>query len=150
MPRQTASAIVPYTPQQMYDLVVDMKSYPKFIPWCAHGASHDHRPDQFIAEITFTFKGVRETFRTLDRVVPGRQVRISLLSGPFSNLESCWDFTPLAEGCKIDFYIDFQFKNKLMDLALGPAFGLAAKKMVDAFHKRADDLYRHHSEGDSP
>lgn len=150
MPRQTSSAIVPYTPRQMYDLVVDMESYPKFIPWCSHGASHDVQEDRFIAEMTFHFKGFRETFRTLDRIIPGRQVRISLMSGPFSNLESCWDFTEVPQGCRIDFYIEFQFKSKLMDLTLGPVFGVAAQKMVEAFRKRADDLYRHTTQGDAP
>ncbi len=141
--KTVASETVPFTARQMYDLVVDMDSYPKFIPWCAAASKRDETESQFVAEITFTFKGMRETFRTLDKVVPGEKVEISLMSGPFRRLNSTWRFIPTTDGgSRIDFSIDFQFKNKLMDLALGSVFGQASKKMVACFRKRAFELYK--------
>ncbi|MBF0589336.1 MAG: type II toxin-antitoxin system RatA family toxin [Magnetococcales bacterium] len=140
--KTVTSETVPFTAQQMYDLVVDMDAYATFIPWCAAARKLEETDEQFIAEITFTFKGMRETFRTLDKVIPGKQVDISLKSGPFRRLSSQWRFIDLEQGgSKIDFSIDFQFKNKLMDLALGSVFGTASKKMVATFRKRAFELY---------
>ncbi|MBF0284053.1 MAG: type II toxin-antitoxin system RatA family toxin [Magnetococcales bacterium] len=141
MARHSTTETTPFSPQQMYDLVVDMESYQKFLPWCAASGKKDEKPDAFVAEMTFSFKGFRETFRTLDRLVPGQRVDITLLSGPFKHLHSGWVFTPAANGTRIDFYIDFQFSNKLMDLAFGPVFALASKQMVSAFKQRAVDVY---------
>lgn len=141
MGRQTANTIVPYTPNQMYDLVVDMDHYPDFLPWCAKARKFDVEPDQFMAEMTFTFRGFRETFRTLDRVIPGERIQISLVSGPFSKLENEWRFSPVANGTRVDFMIDFQFKSRLIDAALGPFFSHATREMVTAFRKRADQVY---------
>ena len=141
MSRRTAQATVPFTAEQMYNLIIDMDRYPEFLPWCAKARKYDIEEGQFKSEMTFTFKGIRETFYTVDRVEPGRKVTISHLSGPFRHLESEWLLTPVAQGTKIDFFIDFRFKNKLLDLTLGPLFGEASRRMVEAFKKRAHGIY---------
>ncbi|MBF0154353.1 MAG: type II toxin-antitoxin system RatA family toxin [Magnetococcales bacterium] len=141
MPRREASETVPFTPEQMYDLVVDMASYSQFLPWCVKARKFDETPQQFIAEMTIAFKGLRETFQTVDTVIPGREVTIRLKSGPFRALESQWRFTPLDEGTRIDFYIDFQFRNPILEMTLGPVFSAASKQMVEAFRQRAHALY---------
>ncbi|MGN7612756.1 type II toxin-antitoxin system RatA family toxin [Magnetococcales bacterium HHB-1] len=135
---------VPYTPQQMYDLVVDMDSYPQFIPWCIQASKSDVKSDRFLAHMTVAFKGIRETFTTLDRVIPGKRVDIELKKGPFKHLKSTWVFEPMkkSSGTQIDFIIDFKFKSKLLDLTMGPVFYQATKKMVAAFTQRAHDLYK--------
>ncbi len=142
MSRHNASTFVPFTPDQMYDLVVDMDRYPEFLPWCSQARKFDCEADRFKSEMTFAFKSFRETFYTLDRVEPGRRIGITLTSGPFRHLESEWLFTPVKGGTQIDFFIDFNFKNKLIDLTLGPIFGEASRRMVEAFKQRAQTVYR--------
>ncbi|MBF0186456.1 MAG: type II toxin-antitoxin system RatA family toxin [Magnetococcales bacterium] len=139
--KSVATETVPFTPQQMYDLVVDMDSYPEFIPWCTAAGKYDETDTSFVAEMTVSFKAVRETFRTLDTVEPGKRITINLMSGPFKELKSEWRFSEVPRGCKIDFSIEFSFKNRLMDMTLGPVFGQATKKMVKAFRDRAKALY---------
>jgi coenzyme Q-binding protein COQ10 len=142
MPIQRASAVVPYLPQQMFDLVVDMDSYPLFLPWCTHARKFNATETEFIAEMTVAFKGVRETFQTLDRIWPPERIRISLRKGPFSHLENEWRFTTLGpESTRVDFMIDFQFRNRLLGMALGPFFGKATETMVELFRQRAGVVY---------
>ncbi|MBF0176377.1 MAG: type II toxin-antitoxin system RatA family toxin [Magnetococcales bacterium] len=141
MSQHQVNAIVPYTPQQMYDLVVDMDSYPQFLPWCVQARKYDVTETQFMAEMTISFKGLRETFRTVDLLVPGRSIRISLHSGPFKRLENFWNFTPVSGGTRVEFSIDFKFKNRLLDVSMGPLFSMVTQRMVAAFRQRADIVY---------
>ena len=141
MSRRTAHTIVPFTPEQMYALVVDMDRYSEFLPWCAMARKYDVEETCFKSEMTFTFKGLRETFYTLDRIEPGHKITITNVSGPFQHLESEWLFTPVAEGTKINFFIDFRFKSKILDMTVGPLFAEASRRMVDAFTKRALAIY---------
>ncbi len=141
MSRHSATTVVPFTADQMYQLVLDMDRYPEFLPWCAKARKYECDEEGFKSEMTFIFKGFRETFYTQDRVEPGRKITITLTSGPFRHLESEWNFVPMEGGTRIDFYIDFSFKNKLVDLTLGPVFGEASRRMVDAFKLRAQALY---------
>ncbi|MBF0628888.1 MAG: type II toxin-antitoxin system RatA family toxin [Magnetococcales bacterium] len=134
--------MVSFTPEQMYTLVTDMDRYPEFIPWIVKARKYDEQQDRFLSEMTFAFKGLRETFHTEDRVVPNERIAIQLVSGPFRDLESEWRFTPVPEGTRIDFFISFSFKNRLLDFTLGPLFGEASKRMVDAFKQRATEIYR--------
>lgn len=141
MSRHNASTIVPFTADQMYQLVIDMDRYPEFLPWCVKARKFDEEAEGFKSEMTFSFKAFRETFYTYDRVEPGRKIAITLTSGPFRHLESEWSFTPVEGGTRIDFYIDFTFKNKIVDLTLGPVFGEASRRMVEAFKQRAQTQY---------
>lgn len=141
MPRIRLQETVPFTPQQMYDLIVDMERYPEFLPWCVNGRKFHEEASHFHAEMTISFKGVREKFQTLDRLDPPHRVHITLISGPFTHLESEWAFTATGPGCRIDFFIDFHFKSALMNLTLGPVFSHAARQMVGSFRNRALSLY---------
>lgn len=135
------SETLPFTAQQMYDLVVDVRSYTKFLPWCVAVRIWDETPEQFMAELTVAFKGIRESFQTLDRIVAGQSVEINLRSGPFQYLVSTWKFIPDGEKCRVDFFIDFRFQSRLKEMALGPVFSQASRQMLSAFRKRAQDLY---------
>lgn len=141
MPKRTANMIVPFSPSQMYDLVVDMDRYPEFLPWCSSARKYDCEKDCFKSEITFSFKGLRETFYTLDHVEPGHKITITHTSGPFRYLMSEWLFTPVPGGTKINFFIDFHFKNPILNITLGPLFAEASRRMVGAFEKRAKIVY---------
>ncbi|MEO5331447.1 MAG: type II toxin-antitoxin system RatA family toxin [Magnetococcus sp. YQC-5] len=141
MARHSSFTVVPFTPEQMYALVEDMDRYPEFIPWIVKAHKFNLQPDRFHSEMTFSFKGLRETFYTEDRFIPNQKITIRLLSGPFQRLESEWQFKPIPEGTRVDFFIEFTFKNRLLDLTLGPLFGEASKRMVDAFKQRAMEMY---------
>ncbi|MBF0213761.1 MAG: type II toxin-antitoxin system RatA family toxin [Magnetococcales bacterium] len=142
MARHASTTVVPFTPEQMYVLVSDMDRYPEFIPWIVKSRKYDVREDRFMSEMTFAFKGLRETFHTEDHIVPNERITIHLVSGPFRDLESEWRFSPVDGGARIDFFISFSFKNRLLDLTLGPLFGEASKRMVEAFKQRATEIYR--------
>ncbi|MGN7612755.1 type II toxin-antitoxin system RatA family toxin [Magnetococcales bacterium HHB-1] len=143
MPRIRLSEVIPYPPAKVYDLVVDVESYPEFLPWCVRTRKFAETPEQFIAELTVSFKGVRQSFQTVDRIVPNQSVDIRLRSGPFTRLISAWHFTSVEENAtRIDFSIDFEFKSRLLNMTIGPLFTHAAKQMVSAFRSRAHALYR--------
>ncbi|MBF0428039.1 MAG: type II toxin-antitoxin system RatA family toxin [Magnetococcales bacterium] len=142
MARHTSSTQVNFTPEQMYNLVIDMDRYPEFIPWIVKSRKYDIQENHFMSEMTFAFKGLRETFITEDHFVPNEKIAIRLVSGPFKNLESEWQFSAVDTGTRIDFFINFSFKNRLLDLTLGPLFGEASKRMVDAFKQRAMEMYQ--------
>ncbi len=141
MLKRKASSTVPFTAQQMYDLVVDMDRYPEFLPWCAKARRYEVTETSFKSEMTFSFKGLRETFHTIDHLEPGRRITISNTKGPFRHLESEWLFTPVDGGTRIDFHIEFRFKSRLLDLTLGSVFGEASRRMVAAFEERAKVIY---------
>lgn len=141
MPVIRLHEILPFTPQQMYDLVVDVDRYPEFLPWCVKTRTFDFRPNQFTAELTISFRGMRESFQTVDRIIPNQEVKVSLLKGPFSHLENTWKFQPAPGGTRVEFYIDFRFQNRIIDLTMGPLFSHAARQMVAAFRNRAHAIY---------
>lgn len=141
MAKHSSTTLVSFTPEQMYTLVADMDRYPEFIPWIVKARKYDVKEDRFMSEMTFAFKGLRETFHTQDFIVPNESIRIQLVSGPFRDLESEWRFSPAEGGARIDFFINFSFKNRLLDFTLGPVFGEASKRMVEAFKQRATEIY---------
>ncbi|MBF0107727.1 MAG: type II toxin-antitoxin system RatA family toxin [Magnetococcales bacterium] len=142
MPRRSVTIDLPFSARQMFDLVVDMDRYPEFIPWLVKSRKFDITETTFKSEMTFAFKGLRETFFTRDEIDPPHRITITHLSGPFSHLESEWRFTDLATGgSRVEFFIDFKFSKKLVDLAMGPVFGKASSSMVESFRKRAEQIY---------
>lgn len=142
MPRIHLTEIVPHTPQQMFDLVIDIEHYPDFLPWCVRCRKSRQQPRQFVAEMTFSIKGISDTFYTLDKIDPGKKVEVNLISGPFNYLVNVWQFTPAPNGgTSIDFMIDFRFKSRLMDLTIGGIFAHASRQMISAFRKRASVVY---------
>lgn len=141
MPKIELSEIVPFSADQMYDLVVDVDKYGEFLPWCVGARRFREEENQFVAELTVAFKGLREKFQTLDTFSEGEWVEVKLLSGPFRRLENRWSFTQVDGGCKVDFYIDFKFKSGLLNMTMGPLFTQASKRMISAFRERAEELY---------
>jgi coenzyme Q-binding protein COQ10 len=146
MPIIRLNDTVPFSAEQIYDLVVDVKRYPEFLPWCVQTKIYNQQESQFIAELVVNFKGFRESFRTLDRLYPKTRVQVQLHSGPFEKLENEWRFTPVhttggTQETRVDFFIDFSFKSRLLNMTLGPVFAHASKTMLDAFRKRAFIVY---------
>ena len=141
MPTHAEQKFLPYTPEKLFDLVADIASYPEFLPWCV-GARLLKREDNVVyADLIIGFKMIRETFTskvTLNR--PGR-VDVEYQKGPFKHLKNHWEFKPHPDGCLIDFYIDFEFKSRLLRTLIEPLFHEAVRRMVAAFEARAKAVY---------
>jgi ribosome-associated toxin RatA of RatAB toxin-antitoxin module len=138
------SAIVPFSAQQMFELVTDISSYPDFLPWCSHAAVLSRENDTVNAEIMIDVKGIKKSFSTINTYTPFEQIDMQLLEGPFSSLSGQWHFQPLNDkACKVSLNIAFSFSNRILSLTLGPVFGHISDSMVDAFCQRAHQVYQH-------
>lgn len=137
------SALVPYPPQRMFELVNDVRRYPEFLPWCAATEILEDKPDEMLARLDLAFGGLKKSFTTRNRLQPGKMIEIRLVDGPFHHLEGFWRFNPLGGGdaCKIMLDMEFDFSTPLVKFAFGPVFTQIANSLVDAFTKRARELY---------
>lgn len=137
------SALIPYSASQMFELVYDVASYPQFLPWCHSARVLSETEDKICGQIEVARVGIRQTFSTCNRFERGRHMSIDLLDGPFRKLVGSWRFTPLREDAsKVELELDFEFSGGLIDKAFGTVFNQIANTLVDAFCKRADDVYR--------
>jgi ribosome-associated toxin RatA of RatAB toxin-antitoxin module len=136
------SALVPYTPREMFELVIDIDSYPRFLPWC-HGARILSRDiDEVRARIEFAVGGMTRSFTTRNRHQINKIIEMHLVDGPFSRLNGFWRFDPLGEeGSKIALFLEYDFSNRVLGLVIGPIFGQIANTLVDAFQQRAVEIY---------
>ena len=139
------SVLIWYTPQEMYQLVVDVDQYSKFLPWCEKARVVESLDAGMVAEIGISFGGVRQTFTTRNSHVEFSQVHMQLIKGPFSNLDGRWDFHTLGDGsqraCKVELTLNYGFDNTALAKLVGPVFDKIAGNMVDAFVKRAQQVY---------
>ncbi len=142
MPLVKKSALVPYSAAQMFGLVLDMGAYPQFLPWCHGTRVISHADHQLCGEIEVARLGIHQRFSTCNRYIPDRRMNIDLLDGPFRKLTGGWIFTPLREdACKVELELDFEFRGGLIDKAFGAVFHQIANSLVDAFCKRAEEIY---------
>ena len=147
MPTHAEKKVLPYSAQQMYDLVADVASYPKFLPWCAAARIRSRRPQDACeimdADLVISFKVFRERFGSRVTLWPAdMRIDTEYLDGPFRHMRSNWTFRDLeAGGCEVDFFVDFEFKNKLLQSVIGVVFNEAMQRIVKAFENRAADLY---------
>jgi ribosome-associated toxin RatA of RatAB toxin-antitoxin module len=135
-------ALVPYTAAQMFALVDDIETYPDFLPWCTRTHIISRDKDEVRATIALSKSGVSKEFTTCNRTQQDKMIEIQLLEGPFKHLQGFWRFDPLGdEGCKISLDMEFEFGSKMMSMVLGPVFSQIASSLVEAFEKRAMDVY---------
>ena len=138
--RETRS--VPYSAEQMFDLVADVARYPEFLPWVIATRVKSDSDTEMVADMLVGFKALREKFTS--RVLKERPGRLEVIyiDGPMRDLDNLWQFRELPEGgCEIDFCVDFAFKNKMFEMLAGQYFDRAFRKLVAAFETRADELY---------
>jgi ribosome-associated toxin RatA of RatAB toxin-antitoxin module len=138
------SVLIWYSAEEMFALVGDVAKYCEFLPWCDHSRVVALEPDGMKAEMGIAFSGIRQTFTTRNHHVPGREIRMKLVDGPFSNLDGCWKFIPLGDGqraCKVTLELQYAFKNAALAALVGPVFDKIAGSLVDAFVKRAEQIY---------
>ncbi len=138
------TALVPYAPRQMFDLVEDIESYPEFLPWCKNARIVAREADAVQASITLARAGLEKTFVTRNHSEPGQWLEMHLIKGPFSHLYGRWQFLPLGNaGSKVSLDMEFEFSNRLVRLALEPVFSSILNSLVDAFIHRAQQRYGH-------
>ena len=142
MPEISHTVLVEFTPRQMFSLVDTVEDYPKFLPWCG-GATLAHRDsDTTRATLLINYRGIRRSFTTENVKREPVTMQIRLVEGPFSKLNGSWLFTDLAgRGCKIDFRLHNEFAGRLLDRLIGPVFHHIASTLVEAFVKRAEQVY---------
>jgi coenzyme Q-binding protein COQ10 len=135
--------LLPYSADQMFELVADVERYPEFLPWCVGARIKEQTPEMLLADLMIGFKMVRERFTSrvhLDR--DARQIDIEYINGPFRTLQNRWAFQPTPEGgCRIDFHLEFEFNSLLLQKLIGVLFHEAVRRMVAAFETRAKQLY---------
>ncbi len=141
MPTHAEHRVVPYTAEQMYDLVADVGRYPEFLPWCAGARVRSRTDTEVVADLTIGFGPFRESFTSRVTLVHPSRVRVHYEHGPFRYLNNQWDFTDVPGGSRVDFFVDFEFRSRLLRAAIGVVFNEAVQRMVNAFLKRARDQY---------
>lgn len=142
MPQISRTALVPYSAEQMYKLVNDVDSYPDFLPGCTGSRVIDVSASQMTAAVDVSKAGISKTFTTRNTLTSNQSILMHLVDGPFKSFRGGWTFTSLgADACRIQFQLDFEFTNKLIELAFGRIFKELASSMVQAFTVRAKEVY---------
>ncbi len=146
MPTHSETRFLPYSAQQMYDLVADVDSYPQFLPWCsaARVKSTTDKGDHTVmeADLVISFKVFRERFTSRVVLYPqDYKIDTEYLDGPFRYMKSNWQFTDAEGGCDVHFFVDFEFRNRMLQGIIGVVFNEAMQRIVRAFERRAAELY---------
>ncbi|NVO27845.1 type II toxin-antitoxin system RatA family toxin [Donghicola sp. C2-DW-16] len=146
MPTHSENRFMPFTAQQMYDLVADVNAYPKFLPWCAAARVRSTTPQGeavvMEADLVISFKVFRERFGSRVTLWPEQQkIDTEYLDGPFKYMKSNWSFKDVDGGCEVAFFVDFEFKNAVLQKIIGLVFNEAMQRIVRAFLDRANALY---------
>jgi ribosome-associated toxin RatA of RatAB toxin-antitoxin module len=136
------TALVPYTPAEMFALVSDIEAYPKFLPWCSGAHVRLRSEDDVEATIDISKAGVEKSFTTHNRHQVDKMIEMRLVEGPFQRLDGYWRFDPLGDAaCKVSLDLQFEFASHMLDMVVGPIFSQIANTLVDSFHKRAIRIY---------
>ena len=141
MPTHAEKRVLPYSPEQLYELVAGVDRYPEFLPWCKAARITSREGDVFFADLVIAFKVFRERFSSKVTLHPQIKIDVEYINGPFRYLKNHWQFVPHPDGCLIDFYVDFEFKSKILQNLIGLLFNEAVRRMVAAFEARARQLY---------
>ena len=136
------NSLVPYNAREMFMLVDDVAVYPEFLPWCKSAEVHKRTDDLVEATLELRKGAVSNKFTTQNKRDEFQSIGISLVGGPFRHLEGGWKFSELGEeGCKVSLKLDFEFENMLVDLMFGAFFEETCNSLVDAFTRRAVQVY---------
>jgi coenzyme Q-binding protein COQ10 len=142
VPTHAEKRKLPYAPKQLFDLVADVERYPEFLPWCLSCKITRREGDVIYADLVIGYKMVRERFGSRVTLNSPDSIQVEYLTGPMKYLSNQWKFIPEKDGgCTIDFYVDFEFKNFVLQKLMGLFFNEAVRRMVAAFEGRAKALY---------
>jgi coenzyme Q-binding protein COQ10 len=141
MPEHSERRILPYTPEQLFNLVADIESYPEFLPWCVGTRILRREENVVYADLMVGFKMVREVYTSKVILDHPDLINVKYQKGPFKYLNNYWKFKTDEAGCEIEFFIDFEFRSRILRGIIGPFFGDAVNRMVSAFEDRAKVVY---------
>lgn len=157
MKQVNKSVLLWYSPREMYALVTAVEDYAQFLPWCARAEVLQQHDDGVTARLHIAFAGIKQAFTTRNTNTEASQVHMHLVDGPFSKLEGTWKFTPLQKpgspasapgealpeptACKVEFSLSYDFSSRSLALVISPVFDRIANTFVDAFVKRAEQVY---------
>lgn len=149
MPKHHEKRRLPYTAQNMYDLVADVAAYPEFLPWCSAARIRSRKPtvdpggEVLEADLVISFKVFREKFGSRVTLWPEtHRIDTEYIDGPFKFMRSSWQFADLPDGgCEVEFFVDFEFKNRVLQGIIGVVFNEAMQRIVRAFEERAAKIY---------
>jgi coenzyme Q-binding protein COQ10 len=144
MPTHAEQKLLPYTPEQLFDLVADIERYPEFLPWCVGARIREHRDDFILGDLLIGWRMVRERFTSRVHLRRPDEIDVEYAEGPFKYLENHWKFVPKNGSTLIDFHVDFEFRSRVLTGIVETVFTEAVKRMVGAFEKRARQLYGPH------
>ncbi|MEH3039257.1 MAG: type II toxin-antitoxin system RatA family toxin [Sphingomonas paucimobilis] len=150
MPKHSETRHLPYTPEQMFDLVADVARYGEFLPWVSAIRVRSNSDTEMVADMIVGFKGLRESFTSKVQKERPDHIRVDYLDGPLKYLNNDWRFRADGQGgTYVDFTVDFQFKNRVFEMLAGQVFDRALRKMIGAFEDRAAALYGDSATGSS-
>jgi ribosome-associated toxin RatA of RatAB toxin-antitoxin module len=137
------SVLLWYSPHEMYTLVSDVDRYAEFLPWCDGSEVLERHEDGVTARVGLAIAGIHQSFSTRNVQVPDRSLQMSLVDGPFSQLEGLWQFLPLSnpQACKIEFELRYAFSSRALEMVISPVFDRIANSFVESFVKRAEAVY---------
>ena len=139
------TVLIWHSAPEMFALVADVVRYPEFLPWCSEGAVLQEQDEVMVARVGMSISGIRKSFTTRNTHDGQRSIRLELVDGPFSQLDGHWEFIPLGgpgqKACKIVFTLNYAFSSRTLEALVGPVFDKIAGSLVDAFVKRADQVY---------
>jgi ribosome-associated toxin RatA of RatAB toxin-antitoxin module len=145
------SVLLWYSAEEMHALVTDVPSYPKFLPWCERAEVIEEQPGAMTARLHLSYHGVRQAFTTRNQAQGVESVSVSLVDGPFSQLEGVWSFVPLAapassptgeaRACRVELDLRYAFSSRALEAVVSPVFDRIANTLVDSFVKRAEQVY---------
>jgi len=141
VPTHAERRVLPYTPEQLYDLVADVGRYPEFLPWCVAARVVSRTEQELHADLTIGFGPFRESFRSRVKLDRPHRIEVKYERGPFHHMNNNWTFDADPKGCLVSFWVDFEFRSRLLQAAIGAVFNEAVKRMINAFLKRARDIY---------
>ncbi len=143
MKQISRSALVSFSAEQMFHLVNDVARYPEFLPGCSGSKVLESSTDKMVASVDVSKAGISKTFTTSNELLHGQSIIMNLIDGPFKTLQGGWHFTPLDEqACKVELKLEFEFSSKMIELAFGKIFNELTSNMVNAFTKRAKQVYQ--------
>ncbi len=136
------SVLVLHSAEHMFELVDKVENYPKFLPWYSQTEIIAREGNELKARLFMDYLGIKQSFATHNRNIPGREIDMHLLDGPFKSLHGLWRFTPLGDdACKIEFKLQYEFSSSILSKVISPVFNSVTGKLVDAFIHEADRRY---------
>ena len=141
MPTHAERRLIAYSPEQLFDLVADVDRYPEFLPWCVGAKVRSRSATELTADLTIGFGPFRERFTSRVELQRPRFAHVRYEHGPFRYLNNRWTFSPDPKGCQVDFFVEFEFRSRLLQAAIGAVFNEAVRLMVRAFLRRAREVY---------